>query len=361
MLAIASKEIIQLRRDRLTIGMIIGIPTLQLLLFGYAINTDIRDLSAAVADQAQTRRSRDLVAATVASQVVEVVAEVATPEELEALLRAGRISVGIHIPPDFERRLTSADRPTAHLLVDASDPTLLAAAKGLLSLPITDELRSAPVTRPPPTFELRAFYNPERRSEVQIVPALIGVILTLTMSLFTAVAIVRERERGTLELLITTPVRRNELMIGKILPYVIIGLIQVSLILTLGFFLFHVPVRGSIIDLYLASVIFIASTLTLGLLVSTIATSQFQSFQMIMFFFLPSILLSGFMFPFEGMPKPAQWLAELLPLTHFVRLVRAIVLRGATLPEIGHEIWPLVAFFVVTLVAAMLRFRKRLD
>ena len=359
--AIAAKEIVQLRRDRLTVGMVIGIPALQLVLFGYAINTDVRHLKAAVADQAGTSMSRALVAAVEASQVADIVATADTATELETLLRRGRISIGILIPPDYERRLTSADRPTAQLLVDATDPTILATTQGLKALTVSDPLRRPPVAGPPPTFEIRAYYNPERRSEVQIVPGLIGVILTLTMSLFTAIAVVRERESGTLEFLINTPVRRSELMIGKIIPYIVIGLLQVTIVLGLGVLLFRVPVRGSLIDLYLASALFIAATLALGLLISTVAKSQFQSMQMIMFFFLPNILLSGFMFPFEGMPRAAQIFAEILPLTHFVRMVRGIILRGADLTDVGHEGLPLLVFFAIVMTAAILRFQKRLD
>jgi ABC-2 type transport system permease protein len=359
--AIAAKEVLQLRRDRLTLGMVVGIPALQLVLFGYAINTDVRHLPAAVADQAGTRMSRELVAAVEASQVADVVATARTAAELEALLRQGTVSIGILIPPDFERRLASPDRPTAQLLVDATDPTILATAQGLRNLTVGDPLRQPPTVGQPPTFEVRPYYNPERRSEVQIVPGLIGVILTLTMSLFTAIAIVRERESGTLEFLINTPVRRSELMIGKIIPYIVIGLLQVTIVLGLGVALFGVPVRGSLVDLYLASAVFIAATLALGLLISTIAKSQFQSMQMIMFFFLPNILLSGFMFPFEGMPRAAQLFAEILPLTHFVRMVRGIILRGADLVEVGHDAWPLLAFFAVVMTAAILRFQKRLD
>lgn len=359
--AIAAKEIIQLRRDRLTLGMVVGIPALQLVLFGYAINTDVRHLEAAVADQAGTRMSRELVAAVEASQVADIVATANTATELEALLRQGKVSIGILIPSDYERRLVTADRPTAQLLVDATDPTILATAKGLNGLTIRDPLRSPPVSTPPPTFEVRAYYNPERRSEVNIVPGLIGVILTLTMSLFTAVAVVRERESGTMEFLINTPVRRSELMIGKIIPYIVIGLLQVTIVLGLGVALFRVPVRGSLVDLYIVSAVFIAATLALGLLISTVAKSQFQSMQMIMFFFLPNILLSGFMFPFEGMPRAAQIFAEILPLTHFVRMVRGIILRGAVLSEVSHEIWPLLVFFTVVMSAAILRFQKRLD
>ena len=359
--AIAAKEIVQLRRDRLTLGMIVGIPALQLILFGYAINTDVRHLRAAVADQAGTRMSRDLVAAVEASQVADVVATADTAAELEAQLRKGKVAIGIFIPPDFEQRLVSADRPTAQLLVDATDPTILATAQGLKNLTIQNPLRQPPAKGSPPTFEIRAYYNPERRSEVQIVPGLIGVILTLTMSLFTAIAIVRERESGTLEFLINTPVRGSELMIGKIIPYIVIGLLQVTIVLGLGVTLFTVPVRGSLVDLYLASALFIAATLALGLLISTIARSQFQSMQMIMFFFLPNILLSGFMFPFEGMPRAAQICAELLPLTHFVRMVRGIILRGADLAEVGHEARPLLAFFAIVMTATIARFQKRLD
>jgi ABC-2 type transport system permease protein len=359
--AIAAKEVVQLRRDRLTLAMIVGIPALQLVLFGYAINTDVRHLRAAVADQAQTRMSRDLVSAIEASQVADVIGTAATATELEELLRRGRISLGILIPPDFERRLASRDRPAAQLLVDATDPVLLGAARGLIELELEDPLRRPPAPDRLPIFEVRASYNPERRSEVHIVPGLIGVILTLTMSLFTAVAIVRERERGTLEFLINTPVKRVELMVGKIIPFIAIGLVQVSIVLALGHFLFRVPVRGSLLDLYLASAFFIAATLALGLLISTAAKSQFQSMQMIMFFFLPSILLSGFMFPFAGMPRAAQILGELLPLTHFVRMVRGIVLRNADIGDVSHEIWPLLVFFGVTMAASMLRFQKRLD
>lgn len=360
-LAIAGKEIVQLRRDRLTLGMIIGIPALQLLLFAYAINTDVRHLRAGVADQAGTRSSRELVAAIQASQVADIVISVQSAAQLETLLREGRISLGVLIPSDFERRVATRDRPAAQLLVDASDPVLLGTARGLVGLEITDSIRVPQRAAVAPLFEVRAYYNPERRSEVQIVPGLIGVILTLTMSLFTAVAIVRERERGTLEFLINTPVKRSELMLGKIIPYIVIGLVQVSIVLSLGRYLFRVPLRGSLIDLYLASAVFIMATLTLGLLISTAARTQFQAMQMIMFFYLPSMLLSGFMFPYEGMPRAAQYFAELLPLTHFLRMVRGIILRGASLAEVSRDVWPLLAFFVVTLTAAMLRFRKQLD
>jgi len=232
-------------------------------------------------------------------------------------------------------------------------------ARGLASVPLPR--RDGLYGSDTPTFELRTEYNPERRTAVQIVPALIGVILNMTMVIFTAAAVVRERERGNLELLITTPIRSWELMAGKLLPYVGIGLVQVTLVLAVGSALFDVPVNGSLADLYLAALLFIAATLTLGLVISTLARTQFQAFQLAFFTMLPSILLSGFMFPFDGMPKAAQWLAQVLPLTHFNDLARGIVLRGAPITDLGRPALKLVAFLCVTLAIATLRFRKRLD
>jgi ABC-2 type transport system permease protein len=357
--AIARKEVRQLRRDRLTFGMIIGVPVLQLVLFGYAINQDVRHLRAGVADLAGSQRARLLVADAQATQVIDVVERARDARELEDLLRRGRIAVGILIPHDFERRSAQPGRPAAQLLVDGSDPIVLGAARGLQSLPAG---RAAPAQgrAPPASFEVRAYYNPERRSAVQIVPALIGVILTMTMVLFTAVAVVRERERGTLELLITTPVTRTELMVGKLLPYMAIGLVQVSLVLLLGSLLFRVPIRGSLADVYSAGLLFVLAALSLGLLISTLAETQFQAFQLTFFSFLPQILLSGFMFPFDGMPRLAQWIGEVFPLTHFIRLLRGILLRGAELGELTPDIWPLLLFFAATVGLAVSRFQKRL-
>ncbi|OOE45384.1 ABC transporter permease [Salinivibrio kushneri] len=353
--AIASKEVRQLRRDRLTFGMIIGVPLLQILLFGFAIDLDVRNVNAAVSNHANTNLSRQVIAATEASQVVKITQSAAGPEELEALLDAGEIDVGIYIPHDFERRLIDGNRPAGQLLINGSDPTVEGIVRRLGSMPLPGQ------RQPPNLFESRTYYNPEGRSPVNIVPALIGVILHLTMVLFTAIAIVRERERGNLELLITTPVKSAELMLGKIVPYVLIGLIQVTLILWVSQYLFDVPVRGRVIDLYLASVIFILATLALGLFVSTLAKTQFQATQLTIFTFLPSILLSGFMFPFDGMPRLAQWIGEVIPLTHYIRLSRGILLRGADLSQLHSEIWPLLAFFGVFLVLATLRFNKQLD
>ncbi len=358
--AIISKEVLQLRRDRLTLGLIVGIPFLQIMLFGYAINTDVRHLRGAVADLSNTSLSRQLVTNAEATQVMDVVMRADSAEQLESWLKAGRVVMGLYIPNDFDRRVAQGTRAAAQLLVDGSDPVVLGAARQLAQLDIRyDTARQMP--HPLSFIEVRTHYNPERRSAVNIVPALIGVILTMTMVLFTAVAIVRERERGNLELLINTPVTTFELMLGKIIPYIVIGLLQVTIILLLGVFVFSVPINGTLFDIYFASLIFIAANLTLGLLLSTLAKTQFQAMQMTFIFFLPSILLSGFMFPFDGMPKPAQYIAEILPMTHFVRIIRGIVLRGAEVFQLSQELWALAAFAVMTMSLALLRFRKRLD
>ena len=355
-LAVVMKEIRQLRRDRLTFAMIIGIPTMQLLLFGYAINFDVRNLSAGVADLSASAASRQYVMQLAHTQVIKIEHQAASTEELENLMRQGKISVGIFIPPDFERRLQQPDRAAAQLLVDGSDTVVQGAASLLVSAG-----RTSPYNDKPPNAEIRTFYNPERRSAVNTVPGLIGVIITMTMTMFTAVAIVRERERGNMELLITTPVRSSELMLAKILPYVVIGLIQVTLVLLLGKFLFQVPLRGTLLDVYLVSLLFIVANLALGLVVSTVAHTQFQAMQMTFFILLPSILLSGFVFPFEGMPVPAQWIAEVLPMTHFMRLIRGVVLRGAELHELSGEMVILGGFIIVAMTIAVGRFQKRLD
>jgi ABC-2 type transport system permease protein len=356
MFAIVLKEIRQLRRDRLTFGMIVGIPVMQLLLFGYAINTDVRHLSAGLVDLAATAASRELVMQLAHTQVIDIEYQAADTDELERLMRQGKISVGIYIPADFERRLQQPERAAAQLLIDGSDNIVQGAAALLARA-----ARTSPYDDQPPALELRTYYNPERRSPVNTVPGLVGIILTMTMTLFTAVAIVRERERGNLELLITTPVRSWELMLAKILPYVVIGLIQVSLVLLLGHLLFAVPLRGALLNVYWVSLLFIVANLALGLVISTLAQTQFQAMQMTFFILLPSILLSGFMFPFDGMPRPAQWIAEVLPMTHFMRLIRGVVLRGASLAELATELAILGAFIAVAMTVAVLRFRKRLD
>tara|TARA_Y100001933_G_scaffold192717_1_gene192273 strand:- start:1219 stop:2337 length:1119 start_codon:yes stop_codon:yes gene_type:complete len=363
--AVAAKEFRHLSRDRLSGAMILGIPLVMTLLFGYAINTDVRDLPAAVADQAGTTASRALAAGVEASGVVRIVDRVPDAAALERRLADGGIVVGLYIPADFEHRLADG-RPVGQLLVDGSDPVVQNAARALTQAPLPallDRVRPGAAGAEPAggALAVRAYYNPERRSPVFIVPGLCGVILTLTMVLFTAVAIVRERERGNLELLITTPVGSLELMVGKILPYVVVGYLQASLILAIGVVLFDLPVRGSLVDFYGGAGVFVLSILTLGLLISTLAATQFQAFQMTFMSFLPQLLLSGFMFPFDGMPRGAQLLAELFPLTHFLRIVRGVVLRDADLMLMADDVWPLLAFFVVVMALATARFRKRLD
>ncbi len=363
--AIMLKELRQLRRDRITLAMIIGIPVMQLLLFGYAINLNLRHLDAGIADQANSAASRALVQDMVATGVIAPRAQAYTPDQLMEALRRGRISVGIVIPADFERRRYEGHE-AVQVLVDGSDTVVQSAAIQLAQVPLdtrptsnTRPLREGSIASGP--VSVISFYNPQRRSAVNIVPGLIGVILTMTLVMFTAVAVVRERERGNMELLIATPVSRSELMVGKVLPYAAIGLLQTTLVLLLGTWLFEVPIRGSLRDVYLAAVLLVLANLALGLLISTRARSQFQAMQMTLFLFLPSILLSGFMFPFAGMPRPVQWLAEVLPLTHFLRLVRGIMLRGASLWELWPDALALLVFIVAMMTLAILRFRKRLD
>ena len=358
--AIIKKELLQLKRDRLTFGMIFGMPMIQILLFGYAINTDVRHLKSAVANQANTHLSREFVANLGATQVVDLVAQVATPIELEQLLRAGKISIGIVIPADFDRRVIDRERAAVHLLVDGSDPTILGVANQLRSMPITFD-SSPNDDGAMGLIEVRPYFNPERRTPVNIVPGLMGIILMMTMTLFTAVAIVRERERGNLELLINTPVSSAELMVGKVTPYVVIGLLQLAIILGLGQLLFAVPIRGSISDLYIAGTAFIGANLALGLLISTAAQTQFQAMQMTFFVMLPSILLSGFMFPFDGMPAIAQVIGEVLPTTHFIRLSRGIMLRDASILELLPSLGFLLGFTAIAMTIAAMRFTKRLD
>jgi ABC-2 type transport system permease protein len=355
-LAIFLKEVRQLRRDRLTFGMIVGIPVIQLMMFGYAINMDVRHIPAGVADMSSTAASREAVMNMAQTQVINIVAQASDAQQLELMMRQGEISVGIYVPSDYERRRQQPGRAAIQLLVDGTDTVVQGAVAKMVQ-----SGRTSPYNDQPPVTEMRIYYNPERRSPVNTVPGLIGVILTMTMIMFTAVAIVRERERGNLELLITTPVRSSELMLAKVLPYVVIGLIQVTLVLLLGNLVFDVPLRGTLFDVYIVSLLFIVANLALGLVISTLVQTQFQAMQLTFFILLPSILLSGFMFPFDGMPRPAQIIAEALPMTHFMRLIRGVILRGASLPELSSELLVLVGFILAAMTLAILRFNKRLD
>lgn len=363
LLAVTLKELVQLRRDRLTHAMIIGIPIMLLLLFGYAINLDVRELPAVVVDQAQTARSRQAIAELGQTQVLDFRYASPDPARAQALIRDGRAEVAVIVPPDFEHRL-AGDQPLLQLVVDGADQVIQQAVRQLTLLPLRAVLNGTPAATPTPAstdIAVLPLYNPQRRAPLNTVPGLIGVLLAMTMVMFTAIALVREREQGNLEFLIVTPLSSAELTLGKVLPFVLIGLLQTTLVLLLGHLIFKVPVRGSLLDLYAAALLFVVACLALGIFISTLVKSQFQAMQAAFFSFLPQILLSGFMFPFDGMPRPAQWLAELLPLTHFVRLARAIMLRGVGLAPLWQDLSALLLFTLVMLTVAILRVHKRLD
>ena len=386
-LAVARKELRQLRRDRLTLAFIVGIPALQLTLFGYAINLDVRHVPTAVLDRSKTSLSRQILGELEATQTFRMLRSVASEREGIRLLESGEMGAVVVIPSDFDRHLHRGRGAEITILADASNPTVAGAvalsAQGFgrslvarmqpfasgepsaaLRLVPRDRAQFGPASelvRPEPVrIEVLPFYNPERRTPVFIVPGLVGVILTMTMMLMTALAIVRERERGTFEFLIATPVARGELMVGKILPYLLVGHVQVGLVLGLGWWLFDVPLRGSFLDLGIGALPFLAAMLALGLVVSSLARTQFQATQMSFFFFLPSMLLSGFMFPFDAMPEPAQWIGEVLPLTHFLAIVRGVLLKGAPIGVLWQHVAAILAFGAGALVLATLAFRKRL-
>ena len=359
MKAIMVKEIRQLSRDRITFGMVVMIPLIQLLLFGFAINTDVRNIPIAVVDQSQSAAGRVITESVRVTQVVDITQRFATPQQAEQAIQDGQVRAALILPSDLTQRMAQG-RELGQWIVDGSDTMISHAIMALQSMPLTDfdfEIRP-PAQK---TFEVALFYNPTQRSAVNIVPGLLGVILTMTMILFTSAAIVRERERGNLELLITTPIHSMELMVAKIVPYIFVGLIQVVIILGLGHFIFGVPINGALSQILFGTLLFISASLTLGLVISTIATTQLQAMQMTVFILLPSILLSGFMFPYEGMPVIAQWISEVLPATHFMRLIRGIVLRGADLTDLWRDSLWLAGFTLLGLFIASRRFKKSLD
>lgn len=374
-LAIMKKELMQLRRDRVTFGMIIMIPLIQLVLFGFSINTKIRDIPVGVVDHSGSAVGRILVSVVEATGVVTFSESFSTLQAAEKAVRDGSVRAVLILPPDLSQRLVRSpsvnfglppstmqetSRPVAQWIVDGTDTMVAGAIQSLRNMPLT-ELFHQPPNRNTATFEVALFYNPEQRSAVNTVPGLVGIILTMTMILFTSAAIVREHERGNMEMLITTPVRSLELMIGKITPYIFIGLIQASIILALGYLLFDVHFWGNLLNLFFGTLLFIGACLSVGLVLSTLATTQLQAMQMMVFILIPSILLSGFMFPYEGMPVEAQYIAEGLPATHFMRIVRGVTLRDATLAEMPYDVLWLAGFFIVGLAIAAIRFKKRLD
>jgi len=360
------KEFTQMRRDRLTLGMMVGIPVIQLLMFGYAIQTDVRHIPTVVLDQSRTPESRDLVAAFQNTGNFRFVAEVDGRPALDAAIARGDAQAGIVVPYDFPRDLARGRTATVQVIVDASDPlssqAAIQAAAGVAQVRNLAILGAA-AGRPLPPIEarVRPRYNPGLRSPNYIVPGLVGVILTLTMVLVTAMAIVRERERGTLEQLIVTPITRTELMLGKIAPYVGVGLVQMSAVLFLGRFVFDVPLTGNVLLLYGVALIFVVASLSLGLFISTLVRTQQQAMQVSFVFVLPNILLSGFMFPRQAMPLVFQWLGALLPLTHFLKVLRGILLKGVGVPALWPEVLILCAFAVGLIGLAVRRFHKTLD
>jgi ABC-2 type transport system permease protein len=369
---IAWKELRQLRRDRMTIAMMVVVPLMQLMLFGYAINTDVRHMPTVIYDQDHSAQSRDLYRSLEATGFYDIVGEVRDYDEVERAMRSGKAKVGMVIPSRYASNLKRGRRTTIQLIVDGSDPqtvgsatntaaSLVAARSGELALAkLVASGGSVRAVVQPIGVEPNTWYNPDLRTAVYIVPGIIGVILTMTMVMLTAMAIARERERGTLEQLIVSPVKNIELVVGKILPYVIIGYVQITLILAAGRVMFAVPFLGSAVLLYALSFVFIAANLALGLFFSTIAKTQQQAMQMAFFFLLPNILLSGFMFPFEAMPVPAQWLSQALPLTHFLRIVRGITLKGSGLADAAPELAWLTGILCLLVLMASLRFSKKI-
>ncbi|HMJ13614.1 MAG TPA: ABC transporter permease, partial [Polyangiaceae bacterium] len=367
---IAWKELLQLRRDRLTLGMMVALPLMQLLLFGYAINTDVRNMPTVVYDQDVSAQSRELARSLEATGFYRMRGQVQSYAEIEHALRAGDARVALVIPPRYASDITRGRNTKVQLIVDGSDPqTVASATNTAASLVVmrSTELVMARTSRQgmsldvaPLELEPSTWYNPELRTAVYVVPGLIGVILTMTMVMLTSMAIARERERGTLEQLIVSPVKSVELIVGKILPYVIIGYVQITLILLAGRIVFAVPFTGSLALLYGLSFVFIAANLALGLFFSTLAKTQQQAMQMSFFFLLPNILLSGFMFPFEAMPAPAQWIAQGLPLTHYLRIVRGITLKGSELGDVAPALAWLTAILLALVGLASARFSKKL-
>ncbi|HSU86209.1 MAG TPA: ABC transporter permease [Chthoniobacterales bacterium] len=363
------KEFTQMRRDRLTFAMMLGIPLLQLTLFGYAINADPRHLPAAVLLADRGPQGRAVLAAMQNSTYFNFVRHVQTEAEGRDLLARGQVQFVVNIPENFSRDLLRGDRPAILVEADATDPAATGNALGSLSTVINNSLQndlkgplaSLAASDGPIDLRIHALYNPEVVTQYNIVPGLMGVILTMTMIMITGLAITRERERGTMENLLSMPTRPSEVLIGKILPYIVIGYIQVGVILGASYFLFHVPMEGSILLLLLVALVFIAANLALGITFSTIAKNQLQAVQMTFFVFLPSILLSGFMFPFRGMPEWAQLIGEIFPLTHFLRIVRGILLKGNTFADVSLQLWQIALFAVIALTIGIKRYRQTLD
>ena len=368
-IAVAVKEFIQMRRDRLTFAMMVGIPLIQLGLFGFAINSDPKHLPTAVINADQSEFSRTFLAALKNSGYFDLVRAVQSEHEADTLLNEGEVQFVVNIPAQFSRDLLRGERPAILVEADATDPSatgnaiaaLNEVARSALAHDLKGTAQGAAGGAGAIDLIIHRRYNPEGITQYNIVPGLMGVILTMTMIMMTGLAMTRERERGTMEHLLAMPVHPLEVMLGKIVPYILVGYIQVTLILAVSTFVFHVPIQGSLLLLLACVLLFVAANLAVGIMFSTIARNQMQAMQMTFFFFLPSLLLSGFMFPFRGMPVWAQRLGEILPLTHFLRIVRGIMLKGNGAPEILPQLWPLVLFMVVVIGLGLKRFKRTLD
>jgi len=366
---IVLKEFLQLRRDRITFGMIVGMPIIQLILFGYAINSDPKHLPTAVVVSEQSEFTRSYLAAMKTSGYFDFVAELQSEEAAREALARGDVQFVVNFPADFTRRLLRGERPALLIEADATDPAAAGAAiasvRELATFVARKDLKGtlAPLAGGEAPFEVRVhkLYNPEGLTQHNIVPGLMGVILTMTMVMMTGLAMTRERERGTMENLLATPAQPIEVMTGKIVPYIFIGLIQSTIILLAARYLFFVPFVGSMTVLYVVALLFIAANLTIGITLSSLAQNQLQAMQLTFFYFLPTMLLSGFMFPFRGMPGWAQAIGEVLPATHFLRVVRGILLKGNGWVELWPNIWPLIAFTVIVMAFAVIFYRKTLD
>jgi len=367
--AIMVKEFIQLRRDRLTFAMMVGIPIIQMALFGFAINGDPKSLPTAVVAHEQGPFTRSLTAALANSGYFRIVATDWSEDDADRALAEGEVQFVLTVPAGFARALQRGERPALLVEADATDPSATGNAIGAVQQLATTALQHdlvgplASLQSAVPPFEWRIHrrYNPEGITQYNVVPGLMGVILTMTMIMMTALAVTRELERGTMENLLAMPVRPLEVMVGKIAPYIVIGYVQVAVILLVAKLVFSVPFAGSLPLLLMGVLAFIAASLTVGITISSIARSQMQAMQMTFFFFLPSILLSGFMFPFRGMPEWAQHLGSLLPLTHFLRFIRGVMLKGNDLPQLWTHLWPLLLFMAIVLGIGLKRFRRTLD
>jgi len=358
------KEFIQMRRDRLTLAIMLGIPAIQLVIFGFAIRTEVRNLPTVVLDESRSYESRALVQVMNNTGNFRVVEHVGSREELRRRIDAGDASAAVVIPPDFQRDVRRGRGGQAQVIVDAADP--LASQGAISGAMLAGQARSAELSgsgarTPPVEVRVRPWYNPALRSEVYIVPGLIGVLLSLTMILVTSLAITRERERGTLEQLIVTPIGKTSMMLGKILPFVLVGYVQMTVVLILGRILFRVPIRGSLFELYAITFVFVMASLGLGLFVSTVAKTQAQAMQLSFMLLLPNILLSGFMFPVDAMPRPMQWVSVALPLTHYLTVLRGVLLKGVGFALLWQEAAILCLMATVILALSVARFSKTIE